>query len=136
MLPPITNADISDRDILQASYMFFVTDGGLFISTNSHKAALGDVGLFNITFPKDVANEINYRKSLLNRDKDSELRLRANLDSLKVAVRGQVVWISPNGYKSRGFGIQIVDDKDNIVKNVIEKVLAGLETADQATFTM
>lgn len=113
MIPPkggIIQANLPDKESLQASYMPYVTGGGLFIASQQ-TVQMGQ-----------------------------ELFVVANLpnQSQKFPITGKVIWISPkkHGMKPQGFAIQLSGEKGVQFRNEAERVLAGSLNADKPTFTM
>lgn len=107
----ILSLAINDRDALYASYMPFVSNGGLFIPTQ-RQYAIGDEILITLT--------------LLN-------------EPDKLPVAGRVVWITPRGAQSdhpAGIGVQISDQDGGRVRNKIETYLAGMLKSERPTHTM
>lgn len=101
---------MADKETLQASYMPFVTGGGLFIPSKM-AVKLGQKLLVIATLPEQ---------------------------SQQYPVTGQVIWISPrrNGNKPQGFAIQIGGEKGIAFRSEAERFLAGSLTADKPTYTM
>ena len=113
MIPPkggILQANMPDKESLQACYMPYVTGGGLFV-------------------PSDQAVTMG-----------QELFLIATLpdQSQKFPVTGRVIWISPrkNGMKPKGFAIQLAGDKGAALRNTAERILAGHLQSERQTFSM
>ena len=113
MLPPkggIIQANMPDKESLQASYMPYVQGGGLFV-TSTQDVELGQ-----------------------------ELLVIASLPNMsqKYPVTGKVIWVSPkrNGMKPQGFAVQLGGDKGVAFRNEAERLLAGSLAADRPTFTM
>lgn len=107
----IINVTIPNKNILYASYMPFVNDGGLFVRTQK-KHSLGD--------------EVFLLIDLIDEEE-------------KIPVTGKVVWISPvnQGSRVQGVGIQFSPADSAKAKEKILKYLAGLlEGNTQPTFTM
>jgi len=101
---------IKDTTSLQANYMAFVENGGLFIPT-SKTFMLDDVYLL--------------------------LQLMDEPDA--IAITGKVVWITPvgaEGNKSAGVGLQFQGDEGNALRNKIEAYLGGALKSDRLTHTM
>ena len=97
--------------VLQAAYMPFIHNGGLFIPT-TRSFVLGD---------------------------EVFVLLRLADDAASIPVAGKVVWITPQqaqGGKEAGIGIQF-NDHDDVARERIEATLAGLAPAGgQAGYTM
>lgn len=107
----ILNVAIPNKNILYASYMPFVSEGGLFVRT-SRKHNLGD--------------EVFLLIDLMDEEE-------------KIPVTGKVVWVSPvnQGTRVQGVGVQFSAADSAIAKEKIMKHLAGLlEGNSQPTFTM
>lgn len=107
----IINVSIPNKNVLYASYMPFVSGGGLFVKTQK-KHNLGDEVFLLI----DLSDEDE-----------------------KIPVTGKVVWISPvsQGVRVQGVGIQFSDMDSAKATDKIMKHLAGLlEGNNQPTFTM
>ena len=99
---------ISDRGALQAAYMSFVENGGVFVPTNQ-TYALGD---------------------------DVFLLFGLMDESERLPVPGKVVWVSAaGGNNPAGIGVQFTSDASD-VKKAIEEHLAGLVNSERATNTM
>lgn len=107
----IINVSIPNKNVLYASYMPFVTEGGLFVRSQK-KHNLGD--------------EVFLLIDLMDEEE-------------KIPVTGRVVWISPanQGNRVKGVGIQFSANDSAQVKERMAKYLAGLlEGNTQPTFTM
>ncbi|AWM79820.1 pilus assembly protein PilZ [Gammaproteobacteria bacterium ESL0073] len=107
----IINVSIPNKNVLYASYMPFVTDGGIFVRSQ-RKHSLGD--------------EVFLLIDLLDEEE-------------KLPVTGKVVWISPanQGNRVKGVGIQFSTSDSAPIREKISKYLAGLlEGNTQPTFTM
>ncbi|AKX43802.1 pilus assembly protein PilZ [Thiopseudomonas alkaliphila] len=101
---------IKDVNTLYASYMPFVSEGGLFIPT-SHVCAMGDEVLVLLT--------------LLDEPE-------------KIQITGTVIWVTPlgaQGNKPAGIGIQFREENSTVRKK-IEAYLAGAQIAESSTFTL
>nr|WP_227515652.1 PilZ domain-containing protein [Acinetobacter qingfengensis] len=113
-MPPrggaIIQANITDKAILQASYMPYVAGGGLFVPSQQN-VSMGQELLLIATLPEQ---------------------------SQKYALTGKVVWISPkpNGNKPKGFAIQLSGEKGLEFRQQAERILAGSLNADKPTYTM
>lgn len=113
MIPPkggIIQANLPDKDSLQASYMPYVLGGGLFVPSQQHV---------------NLGQELLVIASLPNM-------------SQKFPVTGKVIWISPkrHGMKPQGFAIQLSGEKGVAFRNEAERLLAGSFNAEKPTFTM
>lgn len=106
----ILQLNIADRATLQASYMPFVQDGGLFIPTKQ-VVKMGEEVFILATLPND---------------------------SQKIPLKGKVIWISykQSGTKPQGFAIQLSGEKGVYYKSEAEKLLAGSMTLAHSSFTM
>lgn len=107
----IINVSIPNKNILYASYMPFVTNGGLFVRTQK-KHNLGD--------------EVFLLMDLMDEEE-------------RIPVTGKVVWVSPvnQGNRVQGVGIQFSIADSAKVTEKIMKYLAGLlDSNTQPTFTM
>lgn len=114
MQPPrmggLLQANITDRAMLQASYMPYVQGGGLFIASKQ-AVKMGQEIFVLATLPEQ---------------------------SQKIPLTGKVVWIShkQTGTKPQGFAIQLTGEKGIYYKNEAEKLLAGSMFLDRPSFTM
>ena len=109
--PGLLTLTIKDKSALYLAYMPFVTNGGLFIPTNS-----------------------NYRLG-------DEVFMLLNLmgEEEKLPVAGRVIWMTPKGASSRrtaGIGVQFSDQDRGQTRHKIENYLAGALSGDKATHTM
>lgn len=106
----LLQVNITDRAMLQASYMPYINGGALFISTKQ---------------PVKMGEEVFVLATLPNQ-------------SQKIPLTGKVVWISykQTGMKPQGFAIQLAGEKGIYYKNEAEKLLAGSMSADLPSFTM
>lgn len=101
---------LKDKNSLYTSYMPFVTNGGIFITTTREYEMGQDVFL------------------LLNLMTETE----------RLPINGKVVWKTPvgsDGYRSAGIGIQF-SPEDIAIKNKIETYLAGTLDSPRPTYTM
>lgn len=106
----ILQLTIKDKAVLYAAYMPFIQNGGLFIPTQK-SYQLGD-----------------------------EVFLLLNLmdEPEKLPVAGKVVWMTPKGAqgnRATGIGVQFSDEAQ-IVKEKIEKYLAGAVNSERPTHTL
>lgn len=102
--------NMKDNDVLYASYMPFVAQGGLFIAT-SRNYELGDE--LSILLGMPDATE-------------------------KRPVSGKVIWVTPKGAQNNrpaGVGIQF-DEQSTVVRDMIETQLAGMIGGDRPTYTL
>lgn len=100
---------LKDKNTLYSSYMPFVVNGGIFISTEREY-------------------EIGAEVSLL-------LNLMTEIERLPI--NGKVVWKTPigSGYRKAGIGVQF-SSADVATKNKIEAYLAGTLESERQTDTM
>lgn len=101
---------IKDRDMLYASYMPFLNDGGLFIPT--------DRGY-------DIGDEVFVLLTLLD-------------EPQRYPLTGRVVWLSPRAGSGRpaGIGIHFTGPQSEVVRNRIETYLATMQKSERPTYTM
>lgn len=107
----IITCTFDDIQTLYNSYLSFVTNNGIFVSSN-RKHHLGEEVFVVVTLP------------------DSSERYPLN---------GKIVWLNDKGTtaKPSGFGVQFGTDPNSLrLKNEIERLLAGQVDSDRATFTM
>ena len=106
----VLSFSLKDKNALYASYMPFVTNGGIFIPTSREYEMGQEVFLL--------------------------LNLMADVERLPI--NGKVVWKTPpgsDGYRSAGIGVQF-GAEDVVVKNKIEAYLAGTMESERPTYTM
>jgi type IV pilus assembly protein PilZ len=106
----ILTLSITDVNLLHLSYMPFVQNGGLFISTNK-SYRLGEEVFLLLTLM----------------DKPD-----------KIPVAGKIIWITPrgaNGTRPTGIGIQFNEDSPD-AKKEIETHLGALLSSDKVTSTL
>lgn len=103
----ILQLNIPDRNTLQASYMPFVTGGGLFIPSTID-AQLGQDVFVLATLPEQKQ---------------------------KYPLTGKIVWISQrqSGAKPQGFAIQLNSEKGTQYCLEVERILAGLLNSSSRT---
>ncbi len=102
---------IKDKNQLYASYMPFITNGGLFIPT---------------TRPHQFGDEVFVM-----------LNLPENVETMPVV--GHVVWITPegaSGNRPAGIGIQFLELEGKPLRAKIETLLAGALKSERPTYTM
>ncbi len=102
---------IKDKNQLYASYMPFITNGGLFIPTNR---------------PHQFGDEVFVM-----------LNLPENVETMPVV--GHVVWITPegaSGNRPAGIGIQFLELEGKPLRAKIETLLAGALKSERPTYTM
>lgn len=106
----IIQVNIPDRNVLQASYMSFVSGGGLFIPSKLN-VKLGEERFVLATLPDQ---------------------------SQKIPLTGKVVWINSrtNGTKPQGFAIQLTGEKGIYFKAEVEKLLAGSMSSTRPRYTI
>ncbi len=109
--PGMLSLSIKDKASLYASYMPYVTNGGLFIPTNK-TYNLGDEVFMLLTLMEDN-------------------------DRLPVA--GKIIWMTPvgaQGNRATGIGVQFSPQDKGQTRSKIETHLAGAMKADRITHTM
>ncbi|WP_111894132.1 PilZ domain-containing protein [Acinetobacter sp. MB5] len=106
----IIQANITDRAMLQASYMPFIDGGGLFIPSQQ-SVRLGQEVFVLATLPEQ---------------------------SQKIPLTGKVIWINyrQTAAKPQGFAIQLTGDKGIYYKGEAEKLLAGSLSLNHPTYTI
>jgi len=106
----LIQVNINDRATLQASYMPYISGGGLFIPSKN---------------PVKMGDEVFVLAGLPDQ-------------SQKIPLTGKVIWISQkqNGMKPQGFAIQLTGEKGVYYKMEAEKMLAGSLSLDRPSFTM
>lgn len=108
--PGMLSISIKDLGVLDAAYMPFVENGGLFIPT-----------------PRNY--ELDDEVSILLALMDEPTRL---------PVAGRVVWITPAGaqnQRTQGIGVQF-SDRNSPVRKRIEELLAALGTRERRSHTL
>ena len=109
--PGLLTLTIKDKSALYLAYMPFITNGGLFIPTNSNYR-LGD--------------EVFMLLNLMGEDE-------------KLPVAGRVIWVTPKGAQGKrtaGIGVQFSEQDRGQTRHKIENYLAGALSGDKATHTM
>jgi type IV pilus assembly protein PilZ len=109
--PGLLTLTIKDKNALYLAYMPYVTNGGLFIPTNTSYRLGDDVFM------------------LLNLMGEEE----------RLPVAGKVVWISPKGAQGKrtaGIGVQFNEQDRGATQRKIESFLAGSIGGDRYTHTM
>ena len=109
--PGMLSLSIKDKASLYAAYMYYVTNGGMFIPTTK-KYDLGDEVFMLLTLMED--NE-------------------------RLPVAGKIIWITPQGAqgnRSAGIGVQFSFQDKGATRNKIETHLAGAMKSDRITHTM
>jgi type IV pilus assembly protein PilZ len=106
---PVLNLVFRDRNTLYASYMPFLSNGGLFIPTD-HSYEIGDKVTMTIQLPDEVEPQ---------------------------SVIGRVVWLNPRATAGRpaGIGVHFENQAIGLIKR-IEALLASLLKSDRPTYTM
>lgn len=106
----IISLSIKDRDILYATYMPFLHNGGIFMPTARNREIGSQVFLL-LTLPEPGG---------------------------RLAVNGRVVWITPphaQGNRAPGIGIQF-QDSNGTARSTIEHLLGNYMNSDASTHTM
>src|SRR6267142_2317959 len=106
--PGLLTLTIKDKSALYLAYMPFVTNGGLFIPTNSNYR-LGD--------------EVFMLLNLMGEDE-------------KLPVAGRVIWVTPKGAQGKrtaGIGVQFSEQDRGQTRHKIENYLAGAIPARRST---
>ena len=109
--PGLLTLTIKDKSARYLAYMPFVTNGGLFVPTNS-SYNLGD--------------EIFMLLSIME-------------DEERIPVAGRVIWITPKGAQGKrkaGIGVQFSDQDQGNTQKRIENYLAGALGGDKLTHTL
>ncbi|MDR0563340.1 MAG: PilZ domain-containing protein [Azoarcus sp.] len=110
--PSVLAMNISSKSALFASYMPYLSNGGIFLPTPK-QYSLGD--------------EVFLMMQLMD-------------DPAKYPVAGTVVWITPAGAqrnKAQGIGVQFASDETGkAVKHKIEQILAGHLNSNRPTHTL
>jgi type IV pilus assembly protein PilZ len=110
--PSVLSLNINSKGALYASYMPYLTNGGIFLPTTKHYT-LGDEVFLMIQLIDEPA---------------------------KYPVAGSVVWITPAGAqrnKAQGVGVQFASDETGkVIKQKIEQILAGHLNSSRSTHTL
>ncbi len=110
--PGVLSLNITSKSALYAAYMPFLAHGGIFIPT-TRAYRLGD---------------------------DVFMLLQLMDDPTKHPVAGTIVWVTPQGAqggKTQGAGIHFsADDSGKVVRDRIEKILAGHLGSSRPTHTL
>jgi type IV pilus assembly protein PilZ len=109
--PGLLTLTIKDKSALYLAYMPFVTNGGLFIPTNS-TYVMGD--------------EVFMLLNLMDEEE-------------KLPVAGKVIWLTPRGAQGKrtaGIGVQFSDQDNGETQKKIDNYLAGALGGDKPTHTM
>lgn len=105
------NHHIKDVQSLYMSYLPFLKNGGLFVTTEKNYK---------------LGEEVFVLLTLFD-------------DSDKIPVAGKVAWINPKGApgnRPAGIGIHFGDLDNGATRNKIETVLAGMQRSEKPTHTM
>ena len=109
--PGLLTLTIKDKSALYLAYMPFITNGGLFIPTNSNYR---------------IGDEVFMLLNLMGEDE-------------KLPVAGRVIWVTPKGAQGKrttGIGVQFSEQDRGQTRHKIENYLAGAHSGDKATHTM
>ena len=109
--PGILPLSIKDKASLNASYMSFIVNGGLFVPTLRHY---------------EIGQEVFI---LLNLMEESE----------RLPIAGKIIWKTPPGaesYRAVGIGIQFIDQDGGLARSKIETYLAGALNSENPTHTL
>ncbi len=107
----ILSISIRDKDVLYASYMPYVQNGGLFIPTHKQH---------------QIGDEVFILLKLMEEEE-------------KIPIAGKIVWVTPKnaqGIRPTGIGVQFSEGDNGIARNKIEAYLAGSLESDKPTNTM
>lgn len=107
----IITCNISSIDVLYASYLPFVTNGGIFVPSSQPKQ-LGEEVFVAFTLPGS---------------------------SERMPLNGKVIWINhkSQGHRPAGFAMQFGTDVTGLrMKNEVERLLAGKTESAKLTYTM
>ena len=107
----ILTCHIESMEMLYASYLSFVTNGALFVSSERVQK-LGDEVFIAVTLPNS---------------------------SERLPMNGKVVWVNSKAQSGRpaGCAVQIGTDMSGLrIKNEVERLLAGKIDSLQSTYTM
>src|SRR5450432_3427061 len=109
--PGLLTLTIKDKSALYLAYMPFITNGGLFIPTNSNYR---------------IGDEVFMLLNLMGEDE-------------KLPVAGRVIWVTPKGAQGKrttGIGVQFSEQDRGQTQKKIENYLAGALSGEKATHTM
>ncbi len=110
--PSVLSLAIKEKAALYASYMPFLTNGGIFVPTNK---------------VYKIADEIYLILSLME-------------DSTKYPIAGKVAWVTPagaNNNKAQGVGVHFpADESGKRVKTRIEEILGAAVSSSRSTHTL
>ncbi|MDI3513231.1 MAG: type pilus assembly protein PilZ [Rhodocyclaceae bacterium] len=110
--PSVLSLNINSKSALYASYMAFLTNGGIFVPT-----------------PKayKIGDEVFMLLQLMD-------------DPTRHPVAGTVAWITPHGAtggKTQGIGVHFsADESSKVLRSRIEQVLAGHLGSNRPTHTL
>lgn len=109
--PGILTVEMKNKQALYSSYMPFIKNGGMFISTKkAHR----------------LGEEVF---ALLYLEEQDE----------KMPVAGKVIWVTPNNAQGRrqpGIGIQFSPQDNGATQKKIEAIIAGMKDTDHPSHTM
>lgn len=107
----LLSVTFEDAKVLQAAYMPFIKNGGLFIPT-TERFDLGDEVFVMLRLPGDGSG---------------------------IPLAGRVVWITPEGAqggREAGIGVQL-NERDNLARQCIEEHLADVDAiAGRESYTL
>lgn len=110
--PSVLSLAIKEKAALYASYMPFLSNGGIFVPTNK---------------VYKIADEIYLILSLME-------------DSTKYPIAGKVAWVTPagaNNNKAQGVGVHFpADESGKRVKTRIEEILGAAVSSSRGTHTL
>jgi type IV pilus assembly protein PilZ len=110
--PSVLSLAIKEKVALYASYMPFLSNGGIFVPTNK---------------VYKIADEIYLILSLME-------------DTSKYPIAGKVAWVTPagaNNNKAQGVGVHFpADESGKRVKMRIEEILGAAVTSSRSTHTL
>jgi type IV pilus assembly protein PilZ len=110
--PSVLSLAIKEKAALYASYMPFLSNGGIFVPTNK---------------VYKIADEIYLILSLME-------------DTSKYPIAGKVAWVTPagaNNNKAQGVGVHFpADESGKRVKMRIEEILGAAVTSSRGTHTL
>ncbi|MBA2409135.1 MAG: PilZ domain-containing protein [Gammaproteobacteria bacterium] len=107
----ILSLSIKDKPSLEAAYMPFVKNGGIFVPT----------------------------KKVYKLGEDVFMLLTLIDDKERIPIAGRVVWITPQGAqgnRAQGIGVQFNDQDQGASRNLIDGLLVGTPKSESAGQTM
>lgn len=106
----VLQVNITNIDVLQASYMPYVTGGGLFVPS-AQAVSLGEDVFILATLPGH---------------------------NQKIPLTGKVIWINhaPTETKPQGFGIQLAGEKGRFYQEAAEKLLGNRLYSQAPSYTI